>query len=113
MGHEAPSTQCMCTYPPVCPKGSSSSIPLAQLIKLREGKARVQSGNVTTPKDKEPVRDTANPRIQAPRFFGCRKPVALEPRRRHLSNTMYGALLLCVRHSVGCFTTLTATASVS
>lgn len=66
LGQQAPSNQHMRTDTLLCPKGSSSGILLAQLLKLREGKARVQRRNVTTPKDTEPGRDTANPRIQAP-----------------------------------------------
>ena len=69
---------------------------------MREEKAGVQRGNVTTLKVTEPVRDTANPRTKGPRFFGCRKPGAFEPRRRHMK------VFLCVRHSVRCFNTLMA-----
>lgn len=82
------------------PKGTSSRILLAQLLKLREGKVRVQRGNVTPSKDTEARRDKASPRTQAPRFLACRKPGALEPRRRHMRNGMYGALSRYVRHSV-------------
>lgn len=111
MGHRSPSIQCLWTDTLFCPKGSSSSFLLVQLLKLREEKARVQRGNVTILKVTEPVTDRVSPRTEAPRFFGVRKPGAFEP-RRHMKNNRYGVLFLCVRYSVRCFTALTAAASV-